>query len=91
MISCQWNQGSLRRTCQQGKTVFALFSEWSPVKYLGCVRPDSVVKISLLGMSGKLAWDPASQGAATAVLLPKEQGETLPGWRWALRIILNQI
>ena len=73
--------------------MYALFSEWGPVgslKLLGCVRPDSLVKISMLGLPGKLAWHQAHQGAATAVVLPKEQGMTLPGWRWALEIITKQ-
>ena len=73
--------------------MYALFSEWDPVgavKELGCVRPDSVVKINMLGQPGKLAWHQAHQGAATAVLLPKQRGMTLPGWRWGLEIIINQ-
>jgi len=60
------------------------------VKKLGCVRPETVVKITMLGLPGSLVWHSAHQGAATAVQLPEQQGMTLPGWRWGLQINLNQ-
>ena len=78
---------------EQGRSVYALFSDWTAeggLKVLGCVPPHSVLEVNMLGLPGQLAWHPTHQAAATAVVLPSLQGGNMPGWRWGLRIKLKQ-